>query len=331
MSSSIYYWTFSKLCSIRESGWARKEKREMKPIDLLERWFGTLHLPRAEPGSSVWYFKRDRIAMISLLVLLIIILLAIFAPWLTPYPNEGRGEPNAANRLLPPSSENPFGTDTLGRDVLARILFGARTSLVASFVIVFVSLVFGTLLGAIAGFLGGGVEEIIMRITDIFLAFPPLLLAMVIVAVLDPSLWNAIIAISISWWPWYTRLARAQAVSIRESDYIKAARGIGVSNSTIVRRHILPNIASPILISGALDLGGAILTVAALGFIGLGAPPPTPDWGAMVSKGRIFIQGGYWWVSVFPGLALFITSMAFNLLGDSIQFVTNPRIRGGGR
>jgi peptide/nickel transport system permease protein len=126
-------------------------------------------------------------------------------------------------------------------------------------------------------------------------------------------------------------LARAQAVSIRESDYIKAARGIGVSNATILRRHILPNIASPILISGALDLGGAILTVAALGFLGLGAPPPTPDWGAMVSTGRIYIQSGYWWISVFPGLALFITTMAFNLLGDGVQFVTNPRIRGGGK
>jgi peptide/nickel transport system permease protein len=167
-----------------------------------------------------------------------------------------------------------------------------------------------------------------MRITDIFLAFPPLLLAMTVAAVLDPSLTNAILSITLTWWPWYTRLARAQAISVRERDYVKAARGMGVSDPTIIRRHILPNIITPILVQGTLDLGAAILTVSSLSFLGLGVPPPTADWGSMVREGRIYIQNGRWWIPTFPGLALFATTMAFNMLGDGIQIVTNPRARG---
>ncbi len=294
---------------------------------ILERPFGFLHIPRVKPGSIVWYFKRDKIASASLLLFLIIILSAVFAPWITPYPNEGIGEPNISNRLLPPSAEHFFGTDLLGRDLLARILFGARTALVAGFSIVTLALVIGTVLGAIAGYFGGGVDEIIMRITDIFLAFPSLLLAMVIASVLEPSLKNAIISIGIAWWPWYTRLARSQAVSIRERDYVKAARGIGVSNLAIIRRHILPNLLTPILVQGTLDLGAAILTLAGLSFLGLGVPPPTADWGSMVREGRLYLLSGFWWIPMFPGLALFITIMVLNLIGDGIQEVSNPRAR----
>ena len=291
------------------------------------RPFGFLQRPRVKPGSMVWYFKRDKIAFTSLLLFLIIILCAVFAPWLTPYPNEGIGEPNISNKLLPPSSEHFFGTDLLGRDLLSRILFGARISLVASFSIVTLALVIGTVLGACAGYFGGGVDEVIMRITDIFLAFPSLLLAMVIASVLDPSLENAIISIGFAWWPWYTRLARAQAISIRERDYVKAAMGIGVNNLAIVRRHILPNLLTPILVQGTLDLGSAILTLAGLSFLGLGVPAPTPDWGSMVREGRLYLLSGHWWVAIFPGLALFITIMVLNLMGDGIQEVSNPRAR----
>ncbi len=185
----------------------------------------------------------------------------------------------------------------------------------------------GTALGAVAGYFCGIVDEAIMRITDVFLAFPPLLLAMTIAAVLRPSLLNSIIAISITWWPWYARIARAQAVSVRERDYVRAAKGIGVGDVTIILRHILPNVMTPILIQATLDLGAAILTVSALSFVGLGVPPPSADWGAMISEGRIYIQNGRWWVPTFPGLALFITIMASNLLGDGIQVVANPQLR----
>jgi len=212
--------------------------------------------------------------------------------------------------------------------MLARVLFGTRTSLMAGFTIVGVSVVIGTVLGALAGYFGGWVDEIIMRITDIFLAFPPLLLAMAVAALLDPSLGNAILSISLTWWPWYTRLVRAQAISVREREYVKAARGIGINDLTIIRRHIVPNVITPVLVQGTLDLGAAILTLAALSFLGLGIPAPTADWGSMVREGRMYITSGKWWIGTFPGLALFLITMAFNMLGDGIQVVANPRARG---
>jgi peptide/nickel transport system permease protein len=297
-------------------------------IGMRQRLFGNLRSVRVEPGSGLWYFRRDRLAVIGFLVIVGIILIAILAPWLTPYPEQGRGQPNIVEKLQPPSAAHPFGTDPLGRDILARVMFGARTALVAGITIVVASAFIGTVLGALAGFFGGWVDEGIMRITDIFLAFPPLLLAMTIAAVLEPSLGNSILAITLTWWPWYTRIVRAQAISVRERDYVRAARGIGVGSLAIITRHILPNVISPVVVQGTLDLGAAILTVSALSFVGLGVPPPTPDWGAMVSEGRTHVQSGRWWVATFPGLALFVTIMAFNLLGDGIQVIANPRARG---
>jgi peptide/nickel transport system permease protein len=300
----------------------------MAPIGLVQRLLGGFHWLRAEPGSAVWWFRRDRIAVISLMFIGAVILIAILAPWLTPYPNQGRGEPSITERLQPPSQAHPFGTDSLGRDVLARVLFGARTALIAGIAIQAISVTFGTVLGALAGYSGGWLDEVIMRVTDVFLAFPPLLLAMTIAAVLQPSLQNAILAISMTWWPWYTRLTRGQAISVRERDYVKAARGIGVSDITIIVRHILPNVLTPVMVQATLDLGASILTVSALSFLGLGVPPPTPDWGGMISEGRVYIQNGRWWIPTFPGLALFLTIMSFNLLGDGVQIVSNPQARG---
>jgi len=300
----------------------------MTKLTILDRWFGSPRIPQVTPGSSVWYFKRDKLAFISLLLFIVIVLMAIFASSIAPFPNEGRGAPNIVNRLLPPSGEHFFGTDQIGRDVLSRVLFGAQSSLMAGFSIVIIALVLGTALGAIAGYFGGIIDEVIMRITDVFLAFPPLLLAMVIASVLEPSLKNAILSISLTWWPWYTRLARAQTLSIRENDYVKSAMGMGVSQPAIIRRHILPNIRTPILVQGTLDIGAAILTMASLSFLGLGVPVPTPDWGSMVNEGRLYVQSGLWWLSVFPGLALFITIMIVNLIGDGIQSVSNPHTRG---
>jgi len=214
--------------------------------------------------------------------------------------------------------------------VLARVLFGARTALIAGITIQVVSTLFGTVLGAVAGYFGGWVDEVIMRITDVFLAFPPLLLAMTIASVGEPGLGNSILAITMTWWPWYARLVRGQVMSVREREYVKAARGIGVNDLKIIFRHVLPNVMTPILVQSTLDLGAAILTVSALSFVGLGVPPPAPDWGAMVNEGRTYIQNGRWWVPTFPGLALFVTIMAFNLLGDGIQLAANPKARGVG-
>lgn len=291
------------------------------------RLLGGPWLPRARPGTAQWHFRRDRLAMAALVAIAVIAVLALLAPFITPYADQGRGEPSIADKLLAPSLAHPFGTDALGRDLLARVLFGARTALIAGLAIQLLSVAFGTVLGAVAGYLGGWADEVLMRITDVFLAFPPLLLAMTLAVVLQPSLTNSILAISVTWWPWYARIARGQAVSVRERDYVKAARGIGVGRLTIIRRHILPNIMTPISVQATLDLGAAILTVSALSFVGLGVPQPTADWGAMINEGRIYVQNGRWWVPTFPGLALFVTIMAFNLLGDAVHISANPRTR----
>jgi peptide/nickel transport system permease protein len=297
---------------------------------LFSRWFGAIIPVDTSPGSTFWFFRRDRIAFACAVLIGLLILLGIFAPLLTPYTREGLGDPNIGNKLLAPEFAHPFGTDSLGRDLLARTLFGARTSLSMGLLVVVFAVVIGTPLGAVAGYFGGWVDEAIMRITDIFLAFPPLLLAVAIAAALGPGYINAVVAIALTWWPWYTRLVRAQALSLRERDFVDSARGIGVGNWTIIRRHILPNVLTPVLVQSTIDIGSAILTVAGLSFIGLGPQPPTPDWGVMVNEGRLYVQGGRWWLVTFPGLAIFFTALAFNLLGDGVRDATDPRTRGNG-
>ena len=282
---------------------------------------------RPEPGSAAWSFIRDRLGAASLVVVLVVLLAAAFGPHIVPHADQGRGETEIAAKLLPPSPDHLLGTDSLGRDVLARIVFGARTALLSGLSILALSVVAGTALGAMAGYLGGWIDEVIMRVTDVFLAFPPLMLAMTVAVVLGPSLGNSILAIALTWWPWYARIARGQAVSVRERKYVTAARGIGVGHADVIVRHILPNILTPIMVQAMLDLGAAILTVSALGFVGLGVPQPTADWGAMINEGRVYVQTGHWWVPTFPGLALFVTIMAFNLAGDALQVATNPLAR----
>lgn len=298
----------------------------MSPATPFNRWFGFI-FSKPEPGSANWYFRRDKLAVACLIIILLMVFIAIAAPVLTPYPEQGLGDPNLEEKFLPPSLSHPFGTDDLGRDILARVMFGARTSLIASFAIVSVAMVFGSVLGAIAGYFGGWIDEVIMRITDIFLAFPPLMLAITIATVLEPNLRNSVIAVAVTWWPWYTRIVRAQALTTRERNFVKAARSIGVSDFAIIRRHILPNVLSPVLVQATLDLGSALLTMAGLSFLGLGIQPPTADWGVMVSDGREYIQSGRWWIGLFPGLAIFITTLSFNLLGDGVQTAGDPRIR----
>lgn len=272
-----------------------------------------------------WWLKRDRAAAVAFAIIVLLTLSALLAPWLSPHPAQGRGTPDVANRFAPPSAEFPLGTDDLGRDVLSRMLYGGRVSLLIGVAVVVIAAGIGVPLGAVAGYVGGRLDELIMRITDIFLSFPPLLLAIAVAAALGPSLRNAILAIAVSWWPWYTRIARGQSSSLRQRHFVDAARVIGVRGPTIVRRHIIPNLMTPVLVQATLDVGAAILTGAALSFIGLGVQSPMTDWGLMVSHGRLYFMV-QWWYALFPGLAIFITVMAFNLLGDSVRDLIDPRL-----
>jgi peptide/nickel transport system permease protein len=271
-------------------------------------------------------FRRDWLAVASLIVILLFILGALLAPWVAPYPGQGRGEPNIMAKFEPPSRTHLLGTDYLGRDVLSRILYGGRTSLSIGFLVVAVAGLIGVPLGAIAGYYGGWIDDLLMRITDVFLAFPPLLLAIAIAAALGASFTNAMIAIAVTWWPWYARLVRAQTLSLRERYFVEAARSIGVSNLTIISRHILPNVLAPVLVQATMDIGSAILTGAAISFIGLGVQPPTADWGKMISTGRIYFIERPWFAGA-AGAAIFLVTLAFNLLGDAVRDVADPRTR----
>lgn len=267
---------------------------------------------------------HDPLALLGVVIIAIVALAAIFGPWLAPTPGDGAGVINVAERMLPPSREYPFGTDWLGRDMLTRVILGARIALQVSLIVVGLALLVGVPLGAMAGYLGGRVDGVIMRITDLFLAFPPLLLAMAIVAALGPGLQNAAFALVISWWPWYARIARGLAVSLREWPFVDAARSMGIKDRVIIARHIIPNSLGPIVVQATIDIGTVILAAGALAFIGLGARPPAPDWGLMVAEGRQFILD-QWWLSTFPGAAIFVTVLAFNLVGDLLLRLLDPR------
>ena len=267
---------------------------------------------------------RDPLSFISTIVIILFILIAIFAYQIAPYPEEGAGKTNIKNAMLPPSAEHIFGTDRLGRDMLSRVIMGTRPALIVPIGVVAFAVLIGVPLGAIAGYKGGWIDETIMRITDLFLAFPSLLLAMAIAYALGRGIQNAAIALIVSWWPWYTRLARGVTISLRERYFIEAAKSIGVSDSIIIIRHILPNNISPILVQATIDLGTVILAMGGLAFLGLGTQPPAADWGLMVSEGRSYILN-QWWISTFPGLAIFIVVLAFNLIGDTLRDIFDPR------
>ncbi len=274
-------------------------------------------------------FGRDPLALVSLFIIAIFILAAVFAPWLTPYPEQGLGKTNLSEKLVPPGRSHPLGTDELGRDVLARMLLGARPSLSMGFLVVAIAMAIGTPLGAFAGYYGGRVDQVIMRITDVFLSFPALLLAIAISAALGANFTNAMLAIAFTWWPWYTRLARSQAVSLREQTFVEASRAIGVSNNAAVRQHILPNVLTPCLVQATMDVGSAILMGSALSFVGLGVQLPRPDWGNMLTVARMYFTSAPWY-AIFPGLAILVVAISFNLLGDGVRDVLDPRSRRSG-
>ena len=268
--------------------------------------------------------RKDWLALFGLVVIAIVVIAAVLGPWLAPDPGPGSGTIDMDRRLQAPSVEHPFGTDWLGRDVFSRVILGARIALQVSLVVVGLAILIGVPLGAVAGYRRGRVDGVIMRITDLFLAFPPLLLAMAIVAALGPGLQNATLALVISWWPWYTRIARGLAVTLREWPFVDAARAMGIRDSASVFKHIIPNSVGPNVVQPTIDIGTVILAAGGLAFIGLGARPPAPDWGLMVAQGREFILDE-WWIATFPGLAIFFTVLAFNLVGDLLLRLLDPR------
>ena len=255
---------------------------------------------------------------VSLAIILLFVLVAIFAPIVSPYPTQGAGSPNITAKFKAPSAEFWLGADHLGRDVLSRMIYGARVSLTTGFLIVGLSLLIGLPVGLASGYFGGWVDEALMRITDIFLAFPALLLAVLLAAALGAGMLNCIIAVAVTWWPWYARMARAEVLVLRGQPYVEAARLMGVSHARIIVRHILPGAVRPLGVQAALDVGPALLTASALSFLGLGILPPTADWGQMVNAGRGFFPDR-WWYSAVPGLAIFIVALAFSALGDALR------------
>jgi peptide/nickel transport system permease protein len=280
--------------------------------------------PPTRTRQVVSAIARDRLALLGLVLVVLLVLTALFAPWLAPYPEQGAGVADVAARNLPPSAAHWLGTDQLGRDILSRIIMGARPALLTPLAVVSLAVLIGVPLGLIAGYRGGRLDELIMRVADMFLAFPPLLLAMVIVALLGPSLLNAAIALAVSWWPWYARLVRGLTASLREQPFVEGARTLGLRDVTVLTRHVLPNAAAPVIVQASVDIGTVILAAGSLAFLGLGAQPPAPDWGLMVADGRTYVLS-QWWLSAFPGAAIFLAVLGFNLLGDALRDVLDPR------
>jgi len=274
----------------------------------------------------LYLLKQNKLTFIALIIILSLVIIAIIAPIIAPFPSHIYGSVNPQDKLLPPSWVYLFGTDELGRDIFSRVLYGTRISLLVSLIAIVMGLLIGVPLGLMAGYYGGFVDEFIMRIADMFLSFPPLLLAMAIAAFLGPSLQNAILAIIISWWPWYARLVRGQVVSIKEREFVRAAHAIGTPSWQIMFKHILPNCISPVMVQGSMDFGGVVLTLAALSFLGLGAQAPTPEWGLMINTSRTYFLKA-WWYGIFPGMAIFITVLSFNLLGDGLREVLDPKTK----
>lgn len=278
----------------------------------------SIRAPRKIPA-----FMNSPLTVIGLALVLIFAISALLAPFLAPM---DPADQLLLERLKPPSPAHWLGMDQLGRDVLSRLLFGARISLIVGLTVVGSAGVVGTLVGLTSGYAGGIVDEVLMRLTDIFFAFPPLILAMSIAGALGPNLNNAMLAIAVVTWPVYARLVRGQVLALREREFVQAARSIGASTPRILLRHLLPNTLAPLLVQASFDMGGAILAAAGLSFIGFGARPPTPEWGVMISEGTKFFSTQPW-LSFFPGFAILLTVTAFNLIGDGLRDALDPRLR----
>jgi peptide/nickel transport system permease protein len=278
--------------------------------------------PRWRQTLSV--LLSNRLAAIGLVVLLVLVVVALFAPFLAPF---GVNEQNLGDRFSAPNATYWFGTDNLGRDVFSRVIVGSRVSLQVALVAVGLSLVVGTGVGLLAGYRGGWIDSFLMRVMDVLFAFPVILLAIAIVAVLQPSLFNVMLAIAVVFTPIFARVVRGSVLSVREEVHIRAVRSLGASDWRIVMRHILPNVAAPVIVQTSLSMAFAILTEAALSYLGAGVQPPRPAWGADLQAAQDFLINGAWWMAIFPGLAILITVMAFNMLGDGLRDALDPKQR----
>ncbi len=272
----------------------------------------------------VWTFSASASAILGLALVLAFLLLAAFGPLIVPFPRDATGAIHLTQRLLPPSGTHWFGTDEMGDDILSRVVLGTRTSLWVGLSITAIAALIGVPLGIAAGYLGGPVRGVIMRITDVCLAVPGLVLALAIVAALGAGVMHGVVALALVWWPGYVRLIEAKALTLRSEPFVEASRTMGAGHGWILLRHILPNCLSPLVVKASMDIGLAILAVASLGFIGLGAQPPAPEWGAMISVARSYMPQ-WWWYSVFPGLFIFLTVLGFNLFGDGLRDLLDPR------
>jgi peptide/nickel transport system permease protein len=280
--------------------------------------------PYFEDWKHTYYlWKKNKLAITGTIIIAVFIFIAIFAPLLTSYSPDIQ---ELSNKLQPPSWEHPFGTDQFGRDILCRILYGSRIAIQIVLIVTLISSFIGVSIGVTAGYFGGIIDEILMRITDMFLAFPRLILAMAFAAMLGPNLTNMIIAISLVSWTTYARISRAEALKVKGQPYIESIKSMGASNFRIMFSHVLPMTISPVLVQLTLRMGTIIITAAGLGFLGLGAQPPSPEWGVMVSDGRSYLID-QWWVSTFPGIAIALVVLGFNLLGDGIRDMLDPRLR----
>ena len=277
-------------------------------------------------ARGVYRFRSNTLSMLGLIMLIFILLVAIFAPIIAPYPEDATGKTRVMSRLQPPSAEFAFGTDKIGRDIFSRTVTGTGLALQVGVVIILLAATIGVTIGAISGYAGGWLDDLLMRITDIFLTVPALVLAIAISAALGKGIVNTMIGISLVWWPGFARLTRSLVLSLREEPFVEAAYGIGAGHMRIIFRHILPNAVSPIIIKMTTDFGFAVLTAAALGFIGLGAQPPTPEWGAMINDGRRYFPDE-WWIATFPGVAIWLMVFSWNLIGDGLRDVLDPRSR----
>jgi peptide/nickel transport system permease protein len=273
-------------------------------------------------GNFPTHFFRNPARFVLAGTLLAVVLVAVLANWIVPYDPL---DVQLKSKLKPPGLEHWMGTDNLGRDVFSRLVAGTRISLGAGVLVLLLSVSSGTVLGVVSGYAGGVMDELLMRVADIFLAFPALILALAITAVLGPNLTNAMVAISISWWPWYARLVRGMVMTVKENDYVLAARCVGATRWRIALIHIIPNLITPVVVQASMDMGAALVTASSLSFIGLGVQPPVPEWGAMISQGRGYVFAA-WWMGTFPGLAIFGTVYLFNSLGDAINVTLTRRI-----
>lgn len=282
------------------------------------KWFKDKEL-----GYTLHLIRQNPLMLAGLMIITLLVVVAALAPWLAPY---GPTSVDLAGRLSPPAPGHLLGTDEMGRDIFSRIIYGSRISIQIAVTVVVIAGVIGSFLGAVSGYVGGRLDTVMMRVMDMILAFPSLVLAMVLAAVLGPSLTNALLAVSFVQIPKYARLVRGQALVLREKQFVKAARVIGAGDLWIITRHILPGSLSAVLVLATMGMAEAILLAASLSFIGLGAQPPEPEWGAMVAMGRDYLMD-QWWLATFPGIAIFMVAVGFNILGDGLRDILDPRLR----